>query len=73
MTTRDTDGRLEQGMEEAKRETLAELERELDAAGDKLGAATVEFEWARFWRDRARAAHVRAMGRLDRHLRGEDL
>jgi hypothetical protein len=69
-TTIETE--IDQAKAQAGRERLGELEDELERAGRELGAATIEFERARFRRDQARYSHNRAMGMHERFLSGKD-
>lgn len=75
-TTKETDGRIESEIaaakEEAGRQRLRELEQELEAAGEELGASAVEFERAKYARDRARGRHTRAMSKRELFLAGKD-
>lgn len=71
MTTIETE--IDQAKEEARRARLDEIEEEIQAAGEVLGVATVEFERAKYARDRARGQHTRAMSRRELFLDGKDV
>jgi hypothetical protein len=76
-TTNETDGRVESQMARAKaeagRQRLEEIEQELDAAGAMVGQTAVEYERAKYARDRALKRHTKMMGMHRRLLDGEDL
>lgn len=72
MTTQETDGRLEQATDAAKRQRLRELEAELESAGAMVGQTAIAYEQAKWSRDRALKRHNRAMGMHERFLSGED-